>query len=148
MVSDNSVRQRGAALVVGLVLLLVLTLLAVSTMRTASLELLMAGNAQYRENAFRLAEAALADGFDQAPAFINATNGWSQNLGTTQVPALDGEYDINLSYLGNSSACCGYSPDKFNFLHFQIDGTGRTDQRGARSDLSMGVIRVASGAAE
>ena len=61
-------QQRGAALVVGLVLLLVLTLLAVSTMRTASLELLMAGNAQYRENAFRLAEAGIADAIGQVSA--------------------------------------------------------------------------------
>jgi type IV pilus assembly protein PilX len=67
---NNPRRQRGAALVVGLVLLLVLTLLAVSTMRTASLELLMAGNAQFRENAFRLAEASLADGVDQATPLL------------------------------------------------------------------------------
>ena len=38
---------------------MVLTVLAISTMRTASLELLMAGNAQYRENAFRLAQSGI-----------------------------------------------------------------------------------------
>ena len=41
-------RQRGAALVIGLLLLLVLTLLAVSGMSSASVELIMAGNEQYR----------------------------------------------------------------------------------------------------
>ena len=45
-------RQRGAALVIGLILLLVLTLLAVTGMNTASTELIMAGNEQYRQNAF------------------------------------------------------------------------------------------------
>ena len=54
--SRSSRRQSGAALIVSLILLMVLTVLAVSTMRTASLELLMAGNAQFRENAFRLAQ--------------------------------------------------------------------------------------------
>jgi len=48
--------QNGAALVVGLILLLVLTVLGVSTISTASLELAMAGNDQFAENAFQLAE--------------------------------------------------------------------------------------------
>jgi type IV pilus assembly protein PilX len=56
--------ERGAALVVGLILLLVLTLLAVSGMTTASLELQMAGNEQYQERAFQFADA----GIEQAMA--------------------------------------------------------------------------------
>jgi type IV pilus assembly protein PilX len=52
-------RQRGAALLVGLLLLSVLTLLAISGMTTASLELQMAGNEQYQERAFQAAEAAI-----------------------------------------------------------------------------------------
>lgn len=57
-------RQRGAALVVGLLLLLVLTLLAISGMSTAALELLMSGNQQYQERAFQFADA----GIEQAMA--------------------------------------------------------------------------------
>ena len=59
-------KQKGAALVVGMVLLLVLTLLAVSGMNTASTELIMAGNEQYQENAFQAAEI----GIEQAMALI------------------------------------------------------------------------------
>jgi hypothetical protein len=55
----SSARERGAALVVGLLLLSVLTLLAISGMTTASLELQMAGNEQYQERAFQAAEAAI-----------------------------------------------------------------------------------------
>ena len=52
-VADRSRRgQSGAALVVGLLLLLVLTILAISGMTTATLELQMAGNEQYQERAF------------------------------------------------------------------------------------------------
>ena len=51
--------EAGAALVVGLILLLVLTLLAISGMTTASLELLMAGNAQYQERSFQAADAGI-----------------------------------------------------------------------------------------
>ena len=51
--------QSGAALVVGLLLLLVLTILAISGMTTASLEMLMAGNEQYQERAFQAADSAV-----------------------------------------------------------------------------------------
>jgi type IV pilus assembly protein PilX len=52
-------RQRGAALVVGLILLAVLTLLAISGMNTASTELVMAGNEQYRQQAFQASETGI-----------------------------------------------------------------------------------------
>lgn len=52
--------QSGAALVVGLLLLLVLTLLAVSGMNSASLELVMAGNTQMQEKVFQMSEQGLA----------------------------------------------------------------------------------------
>src|SRR4051794_32967462 len=53
-------RQRGAALVVGLLLLLILTMLAISTMNSASVEFIMAGNEQYHQNAFQAAESGIA----------------------------------------------------------------------------------------
>lgn len=52
-------RQRGAALIVGLVLLMVLTLLGVSGLTTATLELQMAGNTQQAQHAFQAAESAI-----------------------------------------------------------------------------------------
>lgn len=52
-------RSRGAALVVGLVLLLVLTILGVAAMRTAALEMTIAGNAQFQHDAFAQAENAV-----------------------------------------------------------------------------------------
>jgi len=57
-------RQSGAALVVGLLLLLVLTILAISGMSTATLELQMAGNEQYQERAFQSAEAGIEQAID------------------------------------------------------------------------------------
>jgi type IV pilus assembly protein PilX len=53
--------QRGAALVVGLLLLVVITVLAISGMNTATTELAMARNDQAYEDAFQLAERGLAD---------------------------------------------------------------------------------------
>ena len=52
-------KQQGAALVVGLILLMVVTLLAISGMNTATTELAMARNDQNYENAFQAAETGL-----------------------------------------------------------------------------------------
>ena len=52
-------RQRGAALIVGLLLLVVITVLAVSGMNTATTELAMARNDQTYENVFQSAEKGL-----------------------------------------------------------------------------------------
>ena len=54
--------QRGATLIVGLVLLLVLTVVGVSGMNTATMEITMAANTQFQEDAFQQAE----DGIDVA----------------------------------------------------------------------------------
>ncbi len=53
-------QQRGAVLVAGLILLMVLTVLGISGMTTGTLELTMAGNAQFYQQAFQAAETGLA----------------------------------------------------------------------------------------
>jgi len=49
-------RQRGAVLAVSLIFLLLLSIVAISLMRSGQLEVLMAGNAQSRLSAFEMAE--------------------------------------------------------------------------------------------
>lgn len=55
----NLQHQQGAVLIVGLLLLVVITVLAVSGMNTATTELAMARNDQTYENAFQAAEKGL-----------------------------------------------------------------------------------------
>jgi len=57
--------QEGAALVVGLILLVVITVLAISGMNTATTELAMARNDQNFENAFQAAETGLEQALSQ-----------------------------------------------------------------------------------
>ncbi|MGH8242991.1 MAG: PilX N-terminal domain-containing pilus assembly protein, partial [Steroidobacteraceae bacterium] len=59
--SYGPVRQNGAALVIGLVLLVVLTILAVSGVFGATMEMRMAANAQLQERAFQAAEVAIEE---------------------------------------------------------------------------------------
>jgi type IV pilus assembly protein PilX len=67
-VGNRSVRTRnsGAALVIGLVLLMVITLLAISGMNTSTLELQMAGNMQYARKALMASDYAIADALTKA----------------------------------------------------------------------------------
>lgn len=58
-------KQQGAALVVGLMLLVVITVLAISGMNTATTELAMARNDQAYENAFQAAETGLETALSQ-----------------------------------------------------------------------------------
>lgn len=66
-------RQQGAALIVGLLLLVVITILAVSGMNTATTELAMARNNQTYENAFQAAETGLENALSQGLFNTNAT---------------------------------------------------------------------------
>ena len=76
-------RQHGAALVVGLILLVVITVLAISGMTTATTELAMARNNQNSENAFQAAEtgleSALAQGAFNTLAGSTVTQSMSAN---------------------------------------------------------------------
>lgn len=53
--------QDGAVLITSLILLLVMTMLAVTTMRTTTMEQKMAANAAFTNRAFQAAESALAE---------------------------------------------------------------------------------------
>lgn len=76
--------QQGAALVVGLLLLVVITVLAISGMNTAATELAMARNDQNYENAFQTAEAGLENALAQGT--FNTTLGANlvQNITTNE----------------------------------------------------------------
>ena len=139
--------QRGAALVVGMLLLLVLTLLAISGMNTASLELAMAGNMQYHENAFRAAETGIEQAMvvgmfnpGDPPQRLPETDGETTPIGdsgdhffATITPQLDG---------APQPALWGSSWDSFSTYHFQIDSNGAS-ARNAVVTTTQGVAVIA-----
>ena len=83
----NFRNQQGAALVVGLILLMVVTILAISGMKTATTELAMARNDQNFENAFQAAETgleqALAQGLFNTTASTTITQPLTANESVT-----------------------------------------------------------------
>ena len=128
-------QQSGAALIVSLILLMVLTVLAISTMRTASLQLLMAGNVQYRENAYRLAQAGI-DAALRRPLPVGIGDCTAPLVAdpAVPVPELGGRYVTEICSRGES-------PDlssSLKNLNYEVTSTGITDQRGARMRLVQG----------
>src|SRR5690349_18063320 len=132
-------RQAGATLVVGLILLLVLTVVGVSGMNTATMEITMAGNTQFQQDAFQAAEDAidLAIGrrdymTDETPRTIAALNNpdrdrWSETDYVCNTPVPRG----------------GFSIDEFEAFHFETRATGR-GPRNAPATHVQGFYVVAS----
>jgi type IV pilus assembly protein PilX len=73
-------QQQGAALVISLVLLVIITVLAVSGMNTATTELAMARNDQNYENAFQAAETGLEQALAQGRFNTVAATNLGQNI--------------------------------------------------------------------
>jgi type IV pilus assembly protein PilX len=118
-------RQQGAALVVGLILLLVLTILAVSGVFTSTMELRMVRNTQTQERAFQSAEVAVEDAL--ANAALSTSSVFTQ--ATVAVPNSPGDtYSYQLQFVGQTplgTGMTGFSiGTAFQSYHFQVNATG------------------------
>jgi type IV pilus assembly protein PilX len=159
--------QSGAALVVGLILLLVLTLLAISGMTTASLELLMAGNDQYQERAFQFADAGIEQAIQSGIYNTNVTTGTYdktdpldpkpvrsqgrqiQNCPEPANPTPDQQCEYFVRFDENTGTTAvpggGYSLGTgFQAYHFVVDSYG-TSNRGAASEHQQSFYVVGPG---
>ena len=76
--------QQGAALVVGLMLLVVITVLAISGMNTATTGLAMARNDQAYEDAFQAAETGIATALSQGQFVTTGTTALAQTITSHQ----------------------------------------------------------------
>jgi type IV pilus assembly protein PilX len=135
-------RQRGAALVVGLVLLVIVTLLAIGGMNTAALELIMAGNEQYRQKAFEASETGIEIGLTKV---ATVSQDGKDHPGSGDVPgATSGEkYSTQSRYMGDDLNIPGFSSGKFVGFHYQISSTG-TSARGAQAVQQQGAFVIQS----
>jgi hypothetical protein len=116
-------------LVVGLVLLLVLTVLAVSGMHTATMEIAMAANAQYEEDAFQMAE----DGIEVAIATRAFTTTEPTTVPWLRDPALSGDREAVTTFASTTpipDRAFSLGTEAFQALHFDIVSVGR-GSRGA-----------------
>ena len=141
-------RQKGAALVVGLILLLVLTLLAISGMNTATLELQMAGNNQFTQSAFQAAES----GVEATMQSGNFNTNVAYDSGPVAIPDSNDSYEATMEFNADN----GVSPDPnggssigeggigFNAYHFDIVSTG-TSNRDATATTTQSFYIIGPG---
>ena len=133
--------QRGVALVVGMIMLLVLTILAIAGMGTANLEFLMSGNEQFRSRAFNAAEAGIAQAI--ATGGMVAAPGWTQTVAGTVPGAGTDTYsaaiDMPLGATPINLSRPGFSANTFVTYHFRITSTGTS----ARNSQALHVQEVA-----
>ena len=134
-------RQSGAALVIALILLVALSLMAISSMNTASLDLIMAGNEQYRSRAFAAAETGVQN------AILSGTfNTGSSSSSSASTGIGDDSYNYTISTPNNGvveTSPPGYSAasGQFGAIYFRVVSTG-SSYRGTRSSVTQELFQV------
>jgi type IV pilus assembly protein PilX len=127
------VTQNGAALITSLIMLLVMTLLATTTMNNATLEERMTSNAAFRERAFQAAESAAAEAFASSRAVyassMKNSAGVAPTLGAMSTMSnLSGDATIRYRELEGSPPCgnssIGAGSSGFALRYFEIGATG------------------------
>jgi Tfp pilus assembly protein PilX len=139
-------KQRGAALVIGLILLVIITLLAVVGMNISNSELASATSEQTRLRAFQAAETGVEHGIAN---LINITTVSTAPI-TDPVTAVDSSplnpatglpqdsYQITSQFRGWSTLSKGNSRS-FNSYHFTVVSTG-TSARNATAQNTQGAF--------
>jgi len=136
-------KQRGAALVIGLLLLLVITLLAVAGMNSATVEFIMAGNEQFRQRAFQASETGIEQTIVSGGFIPGAANEVHNNVAVpNSSPDL---YNTTLSSdLAGAPqpAIWGNSWNSFSTYDFTITSTG-TSVRNSQATHAQGIAVLA-----
>ena len=135
-------RQRGAALVIGLVLLLILTLLAVSGMSTSSMELVMAGNEQFRQKSFQASDTGLERALTVLPG-VSQSCAPVPVLNSDTDPGSDNQYAVTAQYKGDGSPPSGFTLDQYTSIHYQVVSTGKS-ARNTNAENTQGALIVQS----
>lgn len=145
---SRTTRQRGAVLIVGLIMLAVLTLLGLAGMSTTSLEEKMAANTQESTRAFQIAETGLASAFANELAwdldgYVSDPNQPVKLADSSTV----GRFQYWTRFNGWSPPPQLYSTVHFHAAHFDFRSEGETIAGGAGSGIVArhhgGVYQVA-----
>lgn len=129
-------KQKGAALVVGLLLLVVITLLAIAGMNTASTELVMAGNEQFRGGAFQASEAGVEQ---QLLKLDTIAPGSTTSVKKSQDLGNGTRYETESTYRGEGTV--PGSSTKFIGFYYDVQSTG-TAKRSATASQTQGAYIV------
>ena len=127
-------RQDGAALVVGLVLLVIVTVLAVSGMNTATTELAMARNDQNYENAFQAAEAGIEQALSQGTFVPGAAVNLVQNMNANDTVTATIQFEDSSVAPADSAYSWGSGIMAHHFIATSVAQSKRAGVAGAVTD--------------
>ena len=142
----SSHQQAGAALPIGLILLLILTVLAISAVVTSTLELRMVANTQQQERAFQAADTGIERAISNA---VYSTTAAPAPVNEPVDPAEpDGDrYEYTLRFADDSALpALGYSLGAgLQAYHFEVNSDGFSTG-GATSTHRQGFYIIGPGA--
>jgi len=129
--------QRGVALAVALVLLLVLTIIGVASMNTTTLEGKMATNLQENNQAFQAAESIVAESMEKGEMVaVNETKTAQKTYADAQANLISAFQRFSTPKRGS-----GYSAIKFQAAIFDMQSIGMAGNR-ARTEIHQGIYRI------
>ena len=127
-------KHQGAALVVGLMLLVVITVLAISGMNTATTELALARNDQAYETAFQAAETGLETALSQSQFVTAGSTKLKQTISTNEQVATTIQFEDSTIVpdkafsLGVGSGIAAYHFLATSQAEFRRDANTETDR--------------------
>ena len=138
--NNRSRFHSGVALVTAMLLLLVLSLLAIAGMNSASLEFLMAGNEQFKQTAFQAADSGAQIAFATVPVTAGSTIGivGSTVTGNSIGAGSTDTFDYTLYYDGSGNPLGGSSLNTMSGYYFHFDSTVNST-RGSTATVTQGV---------
>lgn len=117
--------ENGATLIVALILLVALSLLAISSMNTATLDLIMTGNEQYRANALAAAEAGIQKALNCEDFNTNSTTS-KTGCQSSSDPYTYTITNINSGAVQASPTGYSQGSGQFGAVYFKITSTAKT----------------------
>ncbi len=145
--TPHAASQSGAALMIAMVMIFMLTILGVSSMRASNMERRLTSNAILTSTTFKAAESSTDMVLNDSE---NLSSAWAANDGIIQEsPDLKSTSDVSisvdLSYVGDGAApgySLGASSGGFMSLRFDALGTATLDAVNAESNVRQGAYRI------
>lgn len=140
-------RQSGVVLSIALLLLLILTLLAVTSLHGAGNELALAGSEKFRQHAAAAAEIGVEAGLAALPGAtlgadaITTELAAGDNASEGDGGAPEDRVSVVTRYHGVVTLVPGFSAGRFVGRAFEIHSTGRST-RGAQAQRVQGALRI------
>ncbi|MBI5449920.1 MAG: hypothetical protein HY940_01035 [Gammaproteobacteria bacterium] len=142
---SSGMHQKGVAMLMGLIILLILTLLAVNGVRTTVFEKNMASNSQNQTVMFQAAESAIEGTVNDNSAIVSALSGagvvtrnFTHN-GVAGGPAISSTATVTG---GASGPAVGYSISDFAVYPFTVESSATVGATSSQEKHVQGLQRV------